>query len=72
MARLVVKDSKLLKVLMKNFRFTALRQRGSHIRLTDGIHKVTIAIHNRELKEGTLHSILEQAGLTKKDIEDKL
>lgn len=68
MARLVIKDTELLKILTKYFAFIVLRQKGSHVRLTDGTHYVTIPIHNRELKQGTLNSILNQAGLTKEDI----
>jgi len=29
---------------------------------------VVIPLHGKELKEGTLHAILKQAGLTKEDI----
>ena len=69
MSRLVIKDLELLKVLTKHFGFVALRQKGSHVRLSDGIHHVTIPVHNRELKQGTLIAILRQAGLSKEAIE---
>jgi predicted RNA binding protein YcfA (HicA-like mRNA interferase family) len=67
-----VKDVELLRILVRNFNFAAVRQKGSHVRLTDGVHYVTIPIHNRELKQGTLMGILKQAGLAKGDIENYL
>ncbi|MDE1828172.1 MAG: type II toxin-antitoxin system HicA family toxin [Candidatus Micrarchaeota archaeon] len=72
MARLVIKDRELLKILTKRFGFTVLRQKGSHVRLSDGGHRVTIPLHNRELKEGTLHAILEQAGISKEELIKEL
>lgn len=69
MPRLVIKDTELLKLLTKQFGFVVVRQKGSHARLIDtNNHYVTIAIHNKELKQGTLIAILNQAGLTKEDI----
>jgi len=73
MPRLVVKDTELLKLLTKYFGFVAVRQKGSHVRLVDSkSHYVTIPIHNKELKQGTLIAILNQAGLEKEDILDYL
>ena len=69
---MVIKDLELLKVLTKHFSFVALRQKGSHVRLSDGSHYVTIPVHNKELKQGTLIAILKQAGLSKEDIERHL
>lgn len=68
MSHLVVKDVALLKILTKYYNYKALRQRGSHIFLTDGKHHTTIPYHNRELGEGILHKILDDCGLTKEDI----
>ncbi|PIW36212.1 MAG: hypothetical protein COW26_00315 [Nitrosopumilales archaeon CG15_BIG_FIL_POST_REV_8_21_14_020_33_23] len=50
----------VLKILTK-FGFW---QTGSHIFLTDGTHKVTVP-HHKEIKKGTLLSIISQSGLTK-------
>jgi predicted RNA binding protein YcfA (HicA-like mRNA interferase family) len=41
-------------------------QRGSHIYLTDGKHKITVPRHET-IKKGTLISIIQQAGLTKEE-----
>jgi predicted RNA binding protein YcfA (HicA-like mRNA interferase family) len=64
----VVKPKNLLKSF-KKVGFTVVRQTGSHARLhhQDG-RRVTIALHNRPLKKGTLHSILKQADLKVADL----
>jgi predicted RNA binding protein YcfA (HicA-like mRNA interferase family) len=46
-------------------------QRGSHIFLTDGKHKLTVPRHD-PLKKGTLLSIIQQSGLTKEDFLELL
>lgn len=48
--------------------FTLFRQRGSHAqyRHPDG-RKTSVPMHRRELKRGTLHGILKQAGFTLED-----
>lgn len=64
----VVKPKDLLKTFQK-VGFVVVRQTGSHARLhhPDG-RRVTIAIHNRPLKKGTLSSILRQAEMTTTDL----
>lgn len=59
-----MKPKQILK-LLKNEGWTIKHQTGSHIQL---VHpsisgKVTIPNHNKDLKPGTLNSILKQAGL---------
>ena len=56
----------LLKLLSKHFGFRILRQRGSHVTITNDKTFVTIPLH-RELDIGTLKSILEDAGITRED-----
>jgi len=46
--------------------FKVVRQKGSHIFLTDGKHKVTVPRHVL-IKKGTLLSIIQQAGLTREE-----
>lgn len=41
-------------------------QKGGHIFLTDGKHKLTVPRHDT-IKKGTLLSIIQQAGLTKEE-----
>jgi len=45
----------------------ATGQTGSHIFLTDGTHKVIVP-HHKEIKKGTLLSIISQSGLTKERV----
>ncbi len=68
MPRLTIKDTGLLKILTKYYNYRALRQKGSHIFLTDGQHYTTIPYHNRELGQGILNKILSDCNLTKEDI----
>jgi len=69
MPRLVIKPLVLEKILVKYYNFHLERQRGSHrILLDESGHMVVIPLHDKELKEGTLHAILKQAGLTKNDV----
>jgi predicted RNA binding protein YcfA (HicA-like mRNA interferase family) len=47
--------------------FVVSRTSGSHCRLihrTDRSRKVTVPVHNEDLKRGTLRGIIAQAGLT--------
>lgn len=59
-----MKPKELLKILTKEG-WEIKNQRGSHIYLihhtTPG--KITVPNHNKDLKPGTLNSILKQAGL---------
>lgn len=60
-----IKPRKLLQILKKNS-FYIHHQRGSHIVLkhnTDRSKRVTLPLHNKDLKRKTLISILHQSGL---------
>ncbi|MCL5430407.1 MAG: type II toxin-antitoxin system HicA family toxin [Candidatus Marsarchaeota archaeon] len=46
-----------------------MRQKGSHVFLTDGVRYTTVPYHNSELKPGILNKILDDVGLTKDDIK---
>ncbi len=62
-----VKPKKLLKIL-ENKGFFIHHQRGSHIVLKSQYNpsvRVTLPMHNKDLKRKTLVSILKQSGLTK-------
>ncbi len=56
-----IKPTPLVKFFVRQG-FIVTRQTGSHARLihSDG-RKITIAIHNKPIAPGTLHSILKQA-----------
>jgi len=60
----------ILKFL-KGKGFYISRQSGSHMILhhsSDNAKRVTLPIHNKDLKPGTLSSILKQAGIDKKEL----
>ena len=61
-------SQEVLKVL-KKFGFMEVSQKGSHRKLSNGSHIVIIPIHKKDLKTGTLKSILEQANLTVEEFE---
>jgi len=61
---------KLLKFL-KAKGFYVSRQSGSHMILhhdRDTTKRITLPIHNKDLKPGTFSSILKQAGIDKKEL----
>ena len=60
----------ILKFLQRKG-FYISRQSGSHMILhhtLDKTKRVTLPIHNKDLKPGTLSSILKQAGIDKKEL----
>lgn len=62
-----IKPKKILKILLRNG-FYIHHQVGSHLVLKSSKHpitRVTIPIHNKDLKKKTLLSILKQAALDK-------
>jgi len=46
--------------------FKVVGQKGSHILLTDGKHKLSVPRHD-PIKKGTLLAIIQQAGLTREE-----
>lgn len=66
-----VKPRQIVKVLeRKGFKF--IRQKGGHRLYRKGSLRVTVPMHNRDLKPGTLHNILKQAGITKEELEEDI
>ncbi|OGF77323.1 hypothetical protein A3I27_03800 [Candidatus Giovannonibacteria bacterium RIFCSPLOWO2_02_FULL_43_11b] len=62
----------VIKALQK-IGFIIVNKKGSHFRLgrSDG-RRVTIAVHPKPLALGTLGSILRQAGITRKELDELL
>ena len=56
----------LIKILSKRFGFRVLRQRGSHVTITNDDKFITIPLH-KELDIGTLKAILEDAGISREE-----
>ncbi|HKQ52821.1 MAG TPA: type II toxin-antitoxin system HicA family toxin [Pyrinomonadaceae bacterium] len=59
----VVKPKKVIKALERSG-FYIHHTTGSHYILKKGASRVTVPYHNKDLKPGTLASIITQAGLT--------
>ena len=70
MPRLVIKPAALLKILVKYYGFKMIRQRGSHLFISNFKNSTTIPMHGGELDQGTLNAILRQTGLAKDDIRE--
>jgi predicted RNA binding protein YcfA (HicA-like mRNA interferase family) len=51
--------------------FSTIRQTGSHVRMAQGIRRVTVPMH-RKLVVGTFQSILRQAGVSLADFVNAL
>ncbi|MDE1824967.1 MAG: type II toxin-antitoxin system HicA family toxin [Candidatus Micrarchaeota archaeon] len=68
MSRLVITPEKLLKVLVKYYGFRPVRQKGSHLFITDMRNSTTIPMHGGDFDEGTSNASLRQAKLKKEDI----
>ena len=54
----------VIKILTKFFGFRTLRQRGSHVTLTNDSVFLTVPLH-KELDRGTLLAILRDAGISR-------
>lgn len=63
-----VKPRQIIKVLEQNG-FTFVRQKGSHKLYKKGDLRVTVPFHNKDLKPGTLTSIIKQAVIPKKELQ---
>ena len=70
----VVSGSDVLKLLQKEG-FIVVRQRGSHVSLHKKIDNKTMLVvvpMKREIKKGTLLSIISQAGMTRDEFINKI
>ena len=52
---------------LRRLRFEVVRQRGSHVVLRHGSQGCVVPMH-RELKIGTLHGIIKQAGIDAEEL----
>ncbi len=60
---------------LKRIGFEIISQKGSHIKLRGTFDKATftaIVPNHKEVALGTLQSILKQAGITKKELEENI
>lgn len=63
----------IAKVLIKHYGYVPKSRKGSHVWLIDGLgHRVTVLASNEQVNLHNYHSILNQTGLTKEEIEKYL
>jgi len=62
----VVSGRELVKILTKHFGFRVLRQRGSHVTLTNDMSFITVPLHP-ELDKGTLRAILADTRISREE-----
>ena len=66
-----LKSREVIRVLLK-IGFIEHRQKGSHKIFKKGSLRVTVPTHIRDLKKGTVRSIIEQSGLTEDEFIELL
>lgn len=59
-----VSSDKCIRVLCNRFGFRPVRQRGSHVVLRHADGRQVVVPAHQELRVGTVHSILDQAGIS--------
>ena len=64
-----VQGRKLIKVLCNHYGFRAVRQKGSHVTLSDGTVYVTVPA--KEIKVGLLSVILKDCGISQDEFLNK-
>ncbi|MBI2583686.1 MAG: type II toxin-antitoxin system HicA family toxin [Candidatus Aenigmarchaeota archaeon] len=62
----VISGRELIKILYKHFGFRPIRQKGSHVTITNDRRFATVPLHN-ELDVGTLQGILEDCGISREE-----
>lgn len=70
----VVSGNDVLKLLQKEG-FAAVRQKGSHVSLHKKVDNKTMLVvvpMKREIKKGTLLSIISQSGMTREEFINKI
>ena len=60
----VISGKEMIKILYKEFGFRPIRQRGTHVTITNDKAFVTVPLHG-ELDTGTLKGILDDCGITR-------
>ena len=67
MGKLPILRSRDVIRVLQQIGFIEDRQKGSHKIFKKGTLRVTVPIHTRDLKRGTVRSIVEQTGLTEEE-----
>jgi predicted RNA binding protein YcfA (HicA-like mRNA interferase family) len=65
-----IDGKKLIKILCNDFGFRAVRQKGSHVTLTNGTVYVTVAA--KQIGVGLLNVILKDCDIPREDFQESL
>ncbi len=65
-----VSGKELVRVLCNRFGFRAIRQKGSHVTLTNGTIYVTVPV--KEIRVGLLNVILKDCGVSREEFLSNL
>ncbi len=65
-----VSGKELIRVLCNKFGFRAVRQKGSHVTLTNGTIYVTVPV--KEIRVGLLNVILKDCGIPREEFLNNL
>ncbi len=65
-----IDGKKLIKILCNDFGFSAVRQRGSHVTLTNGAVYVTVPA--KQIGIGLLNVILKDCNIPKEKFQERL
>jgi predicted RNA binding protein YcfA (HicA-like mRNA interferase family) len=65
-----VDGRQLIKILCNHYGFSAIRQKGSHVTLTNG--SVYVTVPAKEIRAGLLNVILKDCGISQDDFLEKL
>jgi predicted RNA binding protein YcfA (HicA-like mRNA interferase family) len=60
-----IQGKELIKILCNKFGFQAIRQKGSHVTITNGAIYVTVPL--KEIRVGLLGVILRDCGITREE-----
>lgn len=70
----IFSGKKVVRILCREFGFSFVSQKGSHVKLQKRIHEkniTTIVPNHRELSPGTLSGVLDLANISEEDFRDK-
>lgn len=65
-----IEGRQLIKILCNEFGFSAVRQKGSHVTLTNG--RIYVTVPAKEIRVGLLTVILKDCGVARDDFLSKL
>ena len=64
MAKLPALKPSIVVKMLERAGFIFVRQKGSHIILIKGLIAITVPLHNKDMRKGTLRKIISQTGCT--------